>query len=54
MPCLLDFSKKVVMPAVVPVDGSLFVSLREMCLPRVVKNELEAMLPKAYLQQHHV
>ncbi len=55
MPCLLDFSRNVVrlLACALPDDGSLFVSLKEMCFPRVDRNELVAMLPKAYLYLKH-
>ncbi len=54
MPCLFDFSRKVVNAAVVPgAGGSLFVSLKEMCLPRVDRNDPVAIVPKAYLYLKH-
>jgi len=53
MPCLFDFSRKVVNAAVLPDAGSLFVSLKEMCLPRVDRNWPVAIVPKAYLYLKH-
>ena len=47
-PCLFDLSKNAVLVAV-PVAGSWFVSLKDMCLPTVLTNEAAAMLPNTYL-----